>query len=60
MRLILVIILLWTTACEHGEISKIETGGRPKYMGIPLRHCGNLYDNDMHKAWAECMGVGYE
>lgn len=58
MRLALLVLLL-LTACEQ-QVERIETDRLPKYMGIPLRDCGHLYDINKHKAWAECMGVGYE
>ena len=34
----------------------------PRYMALPLApHCDHLYNHPgMHRAWAECMGVGYD
>ncbi len=31
------------------------------FMGLPPPpDCDDFYDNNMHEAWADCMGVGYK
>lgn len=52
----------WCKYSEPYVKPQVTTSERPcKWRGIPCPpKCGHLYNTGNHKAWADCMGVGYK